>query len=120
MDALNPRSLTREQLAKFLPTHELIKAFEKLFDLASATPDEINTLIQLVEEVSLNAETAAAGQAAIVAQLQRMASALETLSLAPAVEPTPIPEQHACEGCAALREELNAMRARVEALETAP
>ena len=120
MDALNPRRLTREQLAKFLPSHELIKAFEKLFDVAGATPDEINALTMLVEEVTLNAESAAAGQAALAAQLQRIASALEMLALAPAVEPPPIPEQYACEGCAAMREELLALRARVEALETAP
>ncbi|HEY8878276.1 MAG TPA: hypothetical protein VIN03_11970 [Roseateles sp.] len=120
MDELNPRRLTRAQLAQFLPTHDLIKAFEALFNVTGATPDEINTLTQLVEEVTLNAESAAAGQAAVVAQLQRMASALETLALAPAVEPTPVPEQYACEGCAAMREELNAMRARVEALENAP
>jgi hypothetical protein len=71
MDALNPRSLTREQLARFLPTHELIKAFEKLFDLASATPDEVNTLTLLVEEVqgSADSATAAAGTAAAIAHL---------------------------------------------------
>lgn len=121
MDALNPRRLTRAQLASFLGQKpDLIKFFERLTDVAGVTPDEINTLTLLVEDVANSTETAAAGQNAIAAQLQRMASALEALSLAPAVEPAPIPEQLACEGCAAMREDLLALRTRVEALESAP
>lgn len=120
MDALNPRRLTRDQLAKFLPTTELIKAFEKLFDVAGATPDEINTLTLLVEEVTASAENATVGQIAIAAQMARVASALETLSLAPAQEPAPVPDQLTCECCSSLREELAALRSRIETLETAP
>ena len=120
MDSLNPRRLTRAELARFLPSHELIKAFEKLFDVAGATPDEINTLTALVEEVSAAAESATAGQHAIAAQLARMASALEVLSLAPAVEPLPTPEVHTCPDCAPLRADLITLRQRIEALEISP
>lgn len=120
MDELNPRRLTRAELARFLPSHELIKAFEKLFELAAATPDEINTLTQLVEEAGAAAQSAAAGQNAIQTQLARIASALEIISLAPNVEPVPAPELHTCPDCASLRGELIALRQRIEAIETSP
>lgn len=121
MDELNPRSLTRQQLARFLPSHELVKAFEALFKTASATPDEINTLTLLVEEVASAAESANAGQHAIAAQLSRMASALEMLSLAPATEPARQPdEMHVCPSCSSLREEVIALTRRIADLESAP
>ena len=119
MDALNPRKLNRSELAKFLPTHELIKAFEALFALAAVTPDEVNTLTALIEEVTASAETATSAHQAIASQLARMASALETLSLAPAVEPPRIPDEVlVCPSCSALREELTALSRRVSDLES--
>jgi hypothetical protein len=120
MDELNPRHLTRQQLARFLPSHELVKAFEALFSLAGATPDAINTLTQLVEEASATAESASARQHAIAAQLSRVADALDIMSMAPAVEPMPAPEVYTCPDCAPLREELIALRQRIEALESSP
>lgn len=120
MDELNPRRLTRQQLSQFLPTHELVKAFEALFKTAGSTPDEINALIALVEEVTMQSESASAGQHAIEAQLSRMASALETISLAPAVETRMPDEVHVCPSCSALQEEFISLTRRVTDLESAP
>lgn len=47
------RSLTRDQLAKFLPTPELIKAFENLFRVVSELqPENLDVLLQ---DIALNA-----------------------------------------------------------------
>lgn len=86
MDELNPRRLTRVELARFLPSHELIKAFEKLFDVAGATPDAVNTLTLLVEAAQESADTAnsaAVTAAAIASYAQALAGDL-------AAGPTPI------------------------------
>ena len=49
-------ALTREELAKFLPDHKSIKAFEDLFKEV-ATGSEVDVSVQ---EVSIDANTAAA------------------------------------------------------------
>lgn len=51
----DPRPLTREELARFLPNQRAIRAFEKLFDLI---PSDLETLERLVEEASIDAGTA--------------------------------------------------------------
>ena len=86
MDKLNPRNLTRDQLARFLPSHELIKAFEALFNVAGQTPDAVNTLAAAVEtaqESSDTANAAAVAAAAIASYAQALAGDL-------AAGPTPI------------------------------
>ena len=45
----DPRPLTRNELARFLPTQRAIRAFEKLFDLI---PSDLETLTALIEEVA--------------------------------------------------------------------
>lgn len=45
----DPRPLTREELARFLPNQRAIRAFEKLFDLI---PDDLDSLRILIEELS--------------------------------------------------------------------
>jgi hypothetical protein len=76
MDALNPRKLTRDQLARFLPTHELVKAFEKLYSNAAATPDELLALQDSVQELLSSASSAsAAAQSARAASLSAQESA---------------------------------------------
>lgn len=105
----DPKPLTRDQLAKFLPSHESVRAFEKLFQMVGETlPEGIETLIRLSQEASIDANTASsAAQVALekaeaVGQesainvaaaeskasealdaLNRIANALEMLSLAP-------------------------------------
>jgi hypothetical protein len=73
-------NLTRDQLATFLKNHEQIKQFESLFQLADAiAPDVVN-------EVKIEAGTAQATANEALAQLQRIANALELLSAAPVIQ----------------------------------
>ena len=65
-----PRPLTRDVLAKFLPDQESIRRFEKLFLVVSElTPAEIATLTQLVQEASIDANTAQATAQSALDQL---------------------------------------------------
>ncbi|CAB4171606.1 hypothetical protein UFOVP931_7 [uncultured Caudovirales phage] len=57
----DPRPLTRETLAKFLPDQESIRRFERLFYVAGdLTPAGIATLTRLSQEASIDANTAQA------------------------------------------------------------
>jgi hypothetical protein len=53
----NPRPLTREELAKFLPDQRSIRAFEQLFAII---PGDLIILIQLIEDVGIEAVSAMA------------------------------------------------------------
>ena len=69
-------NLTRDQLATFLKDHEQIKQFEQLFAVADAiAPDVVN-------EVKIESGTAQATANEALAQLQRIANALELLAAA--------------------------------------
>ena len=75
--ANEPLRLTRDQLAKFLPDHEAIRRFEKLFAIVeTVAPDVIN-------EVSNAAENAGSRATQALGEISRMANALEMLALAP-------------------------------------
>lgn len=75
--ANEPLRLTRDQLAKFLPDHEAIRRFEKLFSIVeTVAPDVIN-------EVSNAAENAGSRATQALGEISRMANALEMLALAP-------------------------------------
>ena len=77
-----PLGLTRDVLASFLKTHENIKQFENLFRIVeSMAPDAIG-------DVSITADNAQATANAALAQLTRIADALEALSTAP------VPQHH--------------------------
>lgn len=55
----DPRPLTRDQLAKFLPDAEAIKRFERLFAVAGdLTPTDVATLYRLTQEASVDANNA--------------------------------------------------------------
>ena len=57
----DPKLLTRDQLAKFLPDAEAIKRFERLFQVAGdLTPADVAVLYRLSQEASLDANTAIA------------------------------------------------------------
>jgi hypothetical protein len=79
----NPRPLTREELAKFLPDQRSIRAFEQLFEII---PGDLVILIKLIEEVGIDAVSAMARAESNSASLSRIAEALELLTSAP-VEP---------------------------------
>jgi hypothetical protein len=73
-------NLTRDQLSTFLKNHEQIKQFEQLFAVADAiAPDVVN-------EVKIEAGTAQATANEALAQLQRIANALELLAAAPVIQ----------------------------------
>lgn len=76
----DPRPLTRDELAKFLPTQRAIRAFEKLFELV---PGDFETLAILVQEVSVEAGSADARAQQALDSISRLADAVELLALAP-------------------------------------
>lgn len=57
--AADPKPLTRDQLAKFLPDQEAIRRFERLFAVAGdLTPTDVATLYRLTQEASIDANNA--------------------------------------------------------------
>lgn len=57
----DPKPLSRDQLAKFLPDQEAIRRFERLFVVAGdLNPADIATLFRLSQEASIDANSAAA------------------------------------------------------------
>lgn len=76
----DPRPLTRNELAEFLPSQRAIRAFEKLFDLIPSGLDDAELRIQ---EASVDAGSAASKAQQALDYLERIATALELLALAP-------------------------------------
>lgn len=74
----NRLSIPREILARFLPDHPSIAAFERMFK------DVADTLPNTVEEANALAAQALAAAAQALAMLAEMAAALEQLATAPA------------------------------------
>ena len=113
------RRIKREQLALFLPSHELIKAFENIaVDVSEMLPEAIATA---ASSASQEAGSASAQASSALNQIARIADALELLALAPPSTPQPRPDATSdCHLCAALREEVAALAQRVQALELAP
>jgi hypothetical protein len=81
--------LTRDQLAKFLTDHEQIKQFEKLF----LTVDTIDTVT--LDDITILASGANASANEALAQITRIADALELLAQAPRNELGTIATQNA-------------------------
>ena len=76
----NPRPLTREELAKFLPDQRSIRAFEQLFEII---PGDLVILLRLIEEAGIEAVSAMARAESNSAALLRIAEALELLTSVP-------------------------------------
>lgn len=73
--------LTRNQLAKFLPNPETIKAFENLFKVATETnPDIIALLTALVEESNNNASNGVYSAISIEAYIEENKKNIITIS----------------------------------------
>lgn len=91
------RKPTRDQLARFLPTPELVRAFESLFDLAAGDTGAVDALRAALTALSVrtdglqlslndNETTDAAEHArisAVVAAMSDLAGAVEALAMAP-------------------------------------
>ena len=85
---VNPLPPTRAELARFLPSHSAIRAFEELFRVAGdLTPAEISALQVLIQEATIQADSAGAQAAVANGALDRIAGALELLATAPRNEP---------------------------------
>lgn len=82
-----PRRLTRDQLAKFLPNARAIRAFEQVMEqLGAADPSDPSTLAARVTDASLSAAEADAKATSALDILDRIATALELLAVAPFVD----------------------------------
>lgn len=80
----DPKPLTRDQLAKFLPDAEAIKRFERLFTVAGdLTPTDVATLYRLTQEASIDAGIAGTKATEALDALNRIANSLEILAKAP-------------------------------------
>jgi hypothetical protein len=81
----DPKPLTRDQLAKFLPDQEAIKRFERLFAVAGdLTPTDVATLYRLTQEASVDAGIADLKAVEALDALARIADSLDILAKAPA------------------------------------
>lgn len=76
----DPLKLTRNELAKFLPSQRAIRAFEQLFDVI---PSELNATNAILLEVSTAAGSAEASAQQAIGAINRLADAVELLALAP-------------------------------------
>lgn len=80
----DPKPLTRDQLAKFLPDQEAIKRFERLFAVAGdLTPADVATLYRLTQEASIDASIADLKAVEALDALARIADSLDVLAKAP-------------------------------------
>jgi hypothetical protein len=75
-----PNKITRNELAKFLPSQRAIRAFEQLFDLI---PSSLDSNATLIEEATTTAQSADARAQQAVSAIDRLANAVELLALAP-------------------------------------
>lgn len=85
----DPKPLTRDQLAKFLPDQEAIRRFERLFAVAGdLTPTDVAALYRLTQEASIDASVADTKATEALGALNRIANSLELISMAgPVVAP---------------------------------
>ena len=82
--AADPKPLTRDQLAKFLPDAEAIKRFERLFAVAGdLTPTDVATLYRLTQEAFIDAGIADAKANEALNVLNCIADSLDALAKAP-------------------------------------
>lgn len=96
-----PKTPTRDQLAKFLPTLELIKAFEELFNTASGDSPQVEALRQAIASLlvrvtgaegavtqsEITAALDSARSASIAAGLSELAKAVDGLAMMPPEQP---------------------------------
>lgn len=86
-------TITRDQLAKFLPDNDTIRRFEKLFlQAGETTPENIDIIFRLIEEVVLGAGSAGASASQANASIEIIAKALELLAAAPPDQPAIPPD----------------------------
>lgn len=83
----DPKPLSRDQLAKFLPDNEAIRRFERLFAVAGdLLPSDVTTLYRLSQEASIDAGLANTRATEASDSLQRIARSLEVMASNPRYE----------------------------------
>lgn len=92
----DPKPLTRDQLAKFLPNERAIRAFEKLFEVVPtdivALQEAVTALQETVDSAALESGDAQATANEALALLQQLVDVLQRLEFAPLVESEIIPD----------------------------
>lgn len=84
------RPVTRNKLAQFLSSQELIKAFENLTaDVSSTLPDAININVETITQAQATADTATAEAALATAIAQYARKLVESVAVAPPPAPQP-------------------------------
>jgi hypothetical protein len=122
MDRPNPRNLTREQLASFIPRVDVQRAVESFFKyLAESLPDAVDSNSTGIDD----AQSAAISAANVAAISQAIASAaLEIANQAneapPVVQAPPQETSDVEHMIAALQSQMHALALRVSALEERP
>ena len=106
-------NLTRDQLATFLTDQQQIRQFELLF----ATVDQIQVIVGT--DFEYQADNAAATANDALAQISRLAQALELLSLAP-VPNNVNPAQDPYECCNSLISQVAELQKQIEGLQMQP
>lgn len=80
----DPKPLSREQLAKFLPDNDSIRRFERMFQQAGELlPADVATLFRLSQEASIDAGLANSKAVEASDSLQRIARSLEVMASNP-------------------------------------
>jgi len=96
------RKPTRDQLARFLPTTELVRAFESLFDLSAGDTGAVEALRAAITALTVRTDglqlaqndndvsdaVDAARVSAVVAALDELTKAVDGLAMAPPVIPS--------------------------------
>lgn len=87
------RPLTRNQLSAFLPNQRAIRAFEQLLEqVSSILPTDIQTILAIIEEVSIDAAQADLKASEALGALVRIADALDILAAGPPQLPDGLPD----------------------------
>jgi HPt (histidine-containing phosphotransfer) domain-containing protein len=117
------RRITRDKLAQFLPSHELIKAFESFTDdIISTLPTAIGENADAINDAQQMADSALA----LAAAAMGMANLAAQLAAVPNDGPPPAPvitdqaPDDLVAQLAALREEVNSLRALINDRTTGP
>lgn len=83
-DVNDPRPVLRQELSRVFQNQRVVRAFEKIFDLVP--PEFINQQNQ-IDTINLIAELGTAQANVAVDAVMRLASAIETLAMAPPPQP---------------------------------
>lgn len=122
MDRPNPRNLTREQLASFIPRVDVQRAVESFFKyLAESLPDAVDSNTELIESAQESADNAAAVSA--VAQAIAITALDMAQHMAEGPPVTVYPAQEPDDNTHLIRSleaQIDALHKRIAALEETP